>query len=490
MFTKSTTKKSLFLLVAVLMVFAAVFAACSSVKPFTPVEMPAKADVDEADNGGVAVKYGEYLYFVNGAATGGSADNAYTDIESREGAIARVKLSVIEELLDINTQDLTSAKKQEAIEKKVKESVQIVVPNYYYTSNTTSTALNGLYIFKDRIYITTPNDALDANGKVLSDQLVLCSYAMNGGDKIKHHTFTDSSTQIMLNLIDSKVVATFTASVAGESGSVNVLSKLDVESGAVTEIDKEISNINFDKTGKAVVFTDKNGAIKQYVAGASESKVLAENSIPEGKDTSPITYTIKSVNNGYVYYTQKDSNNPTVADKVLYFTNGTDKGVALNYQPEGCIGWKNKVVYVKAVSTASKTLYTVAVASGNGSDAAELLPADQNASKITLTKVEGDTLVYVIDSVSYKLDLNDAYAKAQNNEYSQGVPFAYSLSTSATGGLLPDVVNIQGSNDKYVITLSNTSVSLVKFNAETKKNSTSVNIMLPVPKPETDDATK
>lgn len=488
MFKKLTMKKSLFLIVAMLMCFAVVFAACDSVKPFTPVDMPAKATVAEADNGGAAVKYGEWLYFINGTATGGTADNTYTDIESREGAIARIKLSVIEELLDINTQDLSSDKKNEAIDAKIKENVQIVVPNYYYTNNTTSANLNGLYIFNDRIYITTPNDELDANGNVLSDQLVLTSYAMNGGEKTRHYTFASSSSQIMLNKIEGKVIATFTASVAGESGSVTTLSKLDVATGVIKEIAKEISNVNFDKAGKAVVYTDKDGAIAQYVAGADEAKVVVENKIPEGKDRSPITYTIKSVNDGYVYYTQKDSNNPTPNDVVLYFVHGADKGVVSNYQPSGCIAWQNKLVYVKPVSSASKPLYTIAVASGNGTDDTELLNAEMNDKTISLTSVEGNTLVYVINNVSYKLDLTKAMETASKGEFEEAVPFALSLSTSASGGLLSKVLDIENSNDKYVITLSGTQVSLVKFTAETKKNSASVNIMLPIPQEEVEEA--
>lgn len=489
MFTKSTMKKSLFLIVAMLMCLAVVFAACDSVKPFTPVEMPAKATVAEADNGGAAVKYGEWLYFINGTATGGSSDNSYADIVSREGAIARIKLSVIEELIEINNQDLNSTKKQEAIDAKIKENVQIVVPNYYYTNNTSSTSLNGLFIFNERIYITTPNDALDANGKVLSDQLVLTSYAMNGGDKIKHYTFTNNSTQIMLNEIGGKVIATFTASVAGESGSITTLSKLDVATGAISEIASEISNVNFDKEGKAVFFTDKDGAIVKYVAGENESKVLVENKIPEGKDKSPITLTIKSVNNGYVYYTQKDSNNPTPDEVVLYFANGTDKGVVSDYQPGSYIAWQDKVVYVKPVPSASKTLYTIAVASGNGSDDKELLQADQNDKSITLTRIEGNTLIYVIDNVSYKLDLTKALAAASKNEFEEAVPFAVSISTSASGGLMPKVIDIADSNDKYIITVSGTSVNVVKFDAANKKNyvNSSVNIMLPVPQVEADE---
>ncbi|MCH5152310.1 MAG: hypothetical protein J1F65_06665, partial [Clostridiales bacterium] len=63
MFKHKTVKKSLILLVAALMCVAVLLAACSE-KPFTPVTKP---DSDEIDsNGGIAVRYGEWIYYVNG----------------------------------------------------------------------------------------------------------------------------------------------------------------------------------------------------------------------------------------------------------------------------------------------------------------------------------------------------------------------------------------------------------------------------------------
>jgi len=459
MFAKSTMKKSFILIVAMLVCFAVVFASCNNTVPFEPVEMP--ADATPSGNGGIAVTYGEWLYYINGYQSAVSSENTYAKAEPRVGSVVRIKLSVIEQLIAITKKDASNSNKEKEIKEEVRKNAQTVIPNISYTANTTTTALNGLWIFGNRIYITTPNDALDNNGHKLTNQLVLTSYKLDGSDRQRHYVITSNSAQIMLSEVDGNVSATYVMD--------NAVYNLDVATASNTEVAKEISNVNFDIAGKAVVFTNKDGAILKLAAGKVEAKTVVENKIPEGKDTSPITYTIKSVNNGYVYYTQKNTDNTTLDDKVLYYATDSESGkIALNYVPSTSYGWQDKVVYVKSENGGK--LYTIAVASGNGSDAVNLLPVDQNDKQIKFDRLVGDVLYYNCDGISYTLDL--AATDAEPKAYANGI------GTSATGGLLPDVVDIADSADKYIVTIANNSVSLVRYNVAENTNSTSVNITL------------
>ena len=147
MFTKNT-KKSFILVFALLACAILVFAACNPTNTFTPVELPASAEA--VGNGGIAVRYGEWIYYVNGYQSSATADNSYTN-DIRTGAIVRVKAADLDDIIKINDQDLSTSKKAEAIKKAVAEKTQMVVPNFYYTGNTSATAVNGINIFGDRI---------------------------------------------------------------------------------------------------------------------------------------------------------------------------------------------------------------------------------------------------------------------------------------------------------------------------------------------------
>ena len=114
-------------------------------------------------------------------------------------------------------------------------------------------------------------------------------------------------------------------------------------------------------------------------------------------------------------------------------------------------------MYTTSVPEEPVTMYGIWVASGDGTDKKEVLDAAQNSSSITFNKLVGDTLYYTANSISYTLDLS--------TEGAQPVAYAYSLSTSATGWSVPDVLG------EYVFSLGSGSVSVVKFNPVTKRNS-------------------
>lgn len=469
MFTKNT-KKSFILVFALLACAILLFAACNPTNAFTPVELPAAAEA--VGNGGIAVRYGEWIYYVNGYQSSATADNAYTN-DIRTGAIVRVKVADLDDIIKINDQDLSTSKKAEAIKKAVAEKTQMVVPNFYYTGNTSTTAINGINIFGDRIYITTPNNALDANGNILSSQLVLASYKLDGSDMQRHFVFASNAPQLKLTQDGQNVVATYILDnqiktfsfKAGETVSEN-----DVK--VITE--EKISSPVL--SGNNVYFLDNNGSICRYTVGGTEYKVLVEKVVEEGHEdhSHGESYTIKSANGDYVYYTNSDSSSQTAGLQLYYATvkNGeVVKDVALDTIPTGSyFGWGEKVVYTTSVPEESVTMYGIWVASKDGADKVEILNPAENDKTITFNRLDGDVLYYTVDSVSYTLNLTEKLA----NENTPAVAYAYNLSFSATGWATPDVL------DNYVFSLSSGAVSVVKFNPETKRNSASTAITLTV----------
>ena len=421
MFKRTFSKIALILVVVTVLVASVLLAACEQ-NAFKPGSLPDKATVEADGNGGNAVKYGEWLYYVNGYQSSAAAENTYAESYGRVGSIARIKISDMEKLFEVyedTTLTSTSAKTKKIAE-ELKKTAEVVVPNFYYSGNTTTTDLNGIYIFNDRLYILTPNDALTAGGNKQTDQSVLTSYALNGSDMKKHYVFT---------------------------------------------------NAKFDIAGKAVFFTDEDGSICKLAASATDKLVIVDNSVEEGEDKSTITYTITSVNDGTVYYTMSDSDNSDIGNKALYFASEANTeptaNVALSTEtPTTYYGYKDTIIFTATEKILEKTLYGIYKTDKN---TVILDPTALGSDKaITFNKLIGDTLYFTRDNIAYTLDL-----AAENAE---PVPYARSLA-SASGWSVPKIIKADDTHN-YVITLSSGSVSVVKFDTAEKTNSDSVILTL------------
>lgn len=469
MFNKNKSIK-LIAAAALLVCAILVMTACNPTNVFTPVELPAAAEV--TDNGGIAVRYGEWIYYVNGYQSSASADNAYTS-DIRTAAIVRIKVSDLDDVIRINDQDLSSTQKTEAIAKAVAEKAQMVVPNFYYTGNTSATALNGIHIFGDRLYITTPNNALDANGNILSSQLVLASYKLDGSDMRRHFVFESNAPQLSLTYNGQTVVASYV--LDSKIYTFSFTADQTVSADDVTEVTEEtISSATF--TGDYIYFLDNDGSVCRYKTGETTYTVLVERVVEEGHEdhSHGESYSINSANGEYVYYTVSDSSSQTAGLQLHYATVKEGQPVhdiALEVLPSGSYyGWGEKVVYTTSIPEQSVTMYGIWVASKDGTDKVEILNPAENDNSITFNRLEGDILYYTVNSVSYSLNLTEKLA----DDSVQPVAYAYSLSFSSTGWSVPDVV------DNYVFSLSSGAVSVVKFNPETKRNSTSTALTLTV----------
>lgn len=470
MFRNTSIKKMLICLVALMMLATVVFAACNG-STFKPTAEIPTGSVVESTNGGIAVQYGDYIYYVNGLASA-TTENTYENVDARTGAICRIKVADLDELFEVyNSTTITSSSdRTKEIARLVAENAELVIPKIYFTSATTAN-LNGIYIYNDRIYIATPEDQLTAGGNTQTSKQVLMSFKLNGSDMQRHYVFDKNTVQIMYDVIDGKLVATCVLD--------NVLSMLDVNGGVSTEIVKEISNATFDIAGRNVFFTDKDGSICLYKAGASEHKVLVDNSVEEGEDASTVTYTIKSVNNGNVYYTKSDSELDSDLNGIeLFRASESDKDVVILTSksfPDKFYGYGDKIVYVDSDSKSDPdtTLYGIFIADKTLENPQVVLSPIENGTDITFNRLEGNILYYTVNSVSYSVDLSDSN--------SHPVAYAKSLSSSAQGWALPDVL------DNYVFTLTSSgTVTVVKFNAEKLTNTSSVNVTVVPPEKDED----
>ena len=489
MFKHLAVKKSLILLVAALMCVAVLLAACSE-KPFTPnFDAPAN-NLEVGSNGGVAVTYGEWIYYVNGYESSVNADNTYANVndDPRVGSVVRIKAADLADILKINDDDtLTSSQRTEKIAAEVRTHTQVVVPRFYFSGNTTTAELNGIYIFNNRLYILTPNDQLTAGGNPQTTQAVLMSYDLNGANEQRHFTFTSNAAQIWLYEHNNTVMATYLMD--------NQLHVLNVATGVDTAlVDSEgenetVSSVTFDisqnSLGQCVIFLDSDGSICKLAKGATEKTVVIDNSTEDGEDAR-FTYTISSVANGFVYYTKADTENSSLDGTVLYYvnTNAADgnytEKVALATANVTATGWKeNNVVIVRQNDRGYYGLYIVKSQTGA---TVTLLQPGYNKDSITINKIDGDNLIYTAGGVTYIKKLSDFVENGEvvgNSEQETllGTPYATSWSTNpSVGWAVPDIVTV--GEHTYMFTLGTGSVTVVEFDAVKKTNGTSTTLTL------------
>ena len=472
----TSVKKLMIILVALLICATVVFAACTN-GDFKPVSMPKAATPDS--NGGSVVQYGEWLYYVNGYASDVSADNTYSDDVKdtpRIGSVVRIKLAELEKLFEISEDETitSSSARTEKIADYVRKHAETVVPKIYISNNSTSTYLTGIYIFGDRIYITTPNDQLTPGGNPRTSELNLMSFKLDGSDPKVHYTFTSNSAEIWLMEKSGKVVATYYMD--------SQLHTLDVSSGKDTLIkyknaDKypkietinNMSSIKWDVAGESVFFINSIGQICKLAIGATEYTVVVDNDTYE-IDSDHIhsdnatTYAIQSVNNGEVYYTKNSKVESAIR---LYWTDGSNgENIALNSNNTRAIGWKDGKVIVSY--TEDSGYYGIALTtSADNLEKVTILEPEYNEESISIVKVEGDKLYYSADNVYYEINIQEMVDGEHAEDDYLGVPYAYSI--SSTGWAAADFVT--DGDVHYVFSVSNGNISVVKFDVETKKNS-------------------
>ena len=467
MFTKTSVKKLTIVLAALLVCAALLFAACNPAQSFTPrTVLSGKTPVG---NGGIAVQYGEWLYYVNGnISSPTTADNSYTET-LRSGAVVRIKLADLQSILKYSASsvDMSASEKNKELQRQVREAAEMVVPNVYYTANTDDASLNGIYIFGDRIYITTPNDKLDDKGDVLTSQLVLTSYNLGGGDRQRHVVFESNKPLLKLAEVDGSVYATYVLDRTLYSYKVG-----DSEPAKIAEeiTSQQVSGNNF-------FYLNKDGSICRYTVGAKEATELVPLIQPEGhEDHNHNSYTIQKVNGDYVYYTYTSSESigkPDENGQVLFGANtpveNDEHHAVIHSIPSSYYCYGDKVYFTdKDAKDPEQSQYLLLSAYNTGNR--ETVRHEKGS--ITLQKLVGSVLYYQVSSVTYTLDLAV--------EGAEPVPYALNYNLSASGWAYPDVLTVGTGEDAvtYMFTLGIDSISVVTFNPTTLKNTSATSILL------------
>ena len=158
-------KKTIGFITLVLVVVLAAVALVGCTESYKGSAVPTEKGA-VSDNGGMAVVYGKYLYFINGYA-GVSADNTYGNVV--KGAIARVQLDN---------------------DNKPTGQPQMIVSKNVYGTDTT---YGGIYIVDDYIYYATTNTDLDSTGSPRTGSGVLMRTKVDGSYTERITSFDDHS---------------------------------------------------------------------------------------------------------------------------------------------------------------------------------------------------------------------------------------------------------------------------------------------------------
>ena len=428
MFKSNFSKKALIMVVSLILLVSTLLVACnptgSEFNEFP--SLPAAGEV--SSNGGIAVAYGDYIYYVNGYNSSYTGSNKYEG-DVTLGNIVRIAKSDLDEIVEINNEDTTTSQKTEKIAEQVYEKSELVVPKVVYSGNTTDTSVTGIYIFGNKLYYTTPNDDLTANGSVKYSELCIYSADLDGKNNTKLFTMTSNSLVMSLMEKDSKVYAMYVETTATDTTKAGLYCvELTASNRTATLISESATTVSFDKNTLSAYYLNKDGSICSYTVGDESETVLVEKT----KD-STMTYTIVSNNKGTVYFKQVDSTNTSLKYGLLAIKKGDEKAVSV-FADESKTG-----IYV--------------------------LPESSQGSTITINKIDGDTLYYTIDSKLYSLNLKTVLESGEPATGDDITFVAYSVA-STTGWAAYDVLG------EYVFSFSGDKVQVVKYDAEKEANIT------------------
>lgn len=277
-------KKIIFTIFVVVLMLS-IFSGCTENLKAKPIATNFSEHI--SSNGGMAVVYGDYLYFINGYA-GKDVDNKFGEVV--RGAIARVSLK----------------------EGKPSGKAQIIVPKNVYG---TDTSYGGLYIANDYIYYASTNTDLNSKGEAKVDEMVILRSKVDGSVTELVTKFDDHSTVFMVhgnNLVYIRNNSIF---------SINLADKKFV----ATTVEEGIISNGYLIDDEFIYYTKYNGdstidyVLKAYPLAGGEIKELINSKLLDATEKTVYTLTLLSVvdktkDNFTMFYTKTDNgiNTPEV----------------------------------------------------------------------------------------------------------------------------------------------------------------------------------
>lgn len=201
--------------------------------------------VEKYDNGGFAVKKGNYIYFINGVESN-TADNKFGSVV--KGGIYR-----------ISTDDFA---------KHNYSTVDCVVPQIAYTADYDA----GMFIYGDYVYYATPSVEKNSDGVVQNSTLDLRSTKLDGTKTLKTPYVQFPSTSYKYRFVEEKntvylmYVATEEKLFDEDTGVTN-LHSYNTATGKDTLLAYNVGSVVFDKTDKTNVQAFYTMSVKDYTNG-------------------------------------------------------------------------------------------------------------------------------------------------------------------------------------------------------------------------------
>ncbi|NCA91775.1 hypothetical protein EOM82_00785 [bacterium] len=254
-------KKILIAVLCVAVILVGVLSGCTESLKQKPIDTKYSDIV--SSNGGMAVVYGDYLYFINGYA-GQDVDNNFGDVV--KGAIARVSLS----------------------DGKPDGKAQIIVPKNVYG---TDKVYGGIYIVDHYIYYATTNTDLDSEGKAKTAEMVIMRTKVDGSDSSVVAKFEDHT--VVFKVEGKKLV------YVRNNGIYSI--SLDQKKFPVTTIEESIVSSGYLFAEGHIFYTVTNEGntsdyiLKAYPIAGGESKVLLDSKKLDSSEKTLYTITMLSV---------------------------------------------------------------------------------------------------------------------------------------------------------------------------------------------------
>ena len=230
------TKKTL-LVISLLLAMIFVFVGCTGESfKFDALTVETMSG-DLESNGGVSVSYKGYTYFINGNVGTNTNDNTFGEVTY--GAICRVKTSALTDGTFVDR----------VLESDEYPEVEVLAPKAIYTAATTNANSNGIFIYGDKLYYTTPSTTTDREGAIQNSYLDIMSVSLDGTGTQRLFTVDGNSFDMMIAQNGNNVYAVYlNAEVLYQ---VNLT---DATNGAV-EVAEHVSGISFLPSAGVAVFT-------------------------------------------------------------------------------------------------------------------------------------------------------------------------------------------------------------------------------------------
>lgn len=382
------------LLVALVMALTA----CAPDYKWGPLDTSAADNSPLLSNGGSVVSYKGYIYFINGTTSTYEAENVFGEVVY--GSVCRIAASKLD---TVKENDFGTDEYAEAL------GAEVLAPKAVFSSNTSDARLNGIYIFNDRLFYTTPSDTLASDGSVRNTMLDIMSVKLDGTDTKRIYTLGSNSLSVGMFETDGDAYALFV------DGDKNLVS-LNLFDGTETKVDEKVTSSAVDMQSGSIVYTKDVITEKEnqgteitanynelYVvkAGQTASAKIMTGQHADGQDVSyDFDVSIASASDGFVYFNlSSDAHgrdgmyriSESVEDKRLADATRLYRNVL-----SGAVAYQDGFVYYNSTS---KYIQFVK----DGQDAKNLY---YTASSPSFKFIQEGTLYFEMDSALWSISLN------------------------------------------------------------------------------------